>query len=89
MTTTQRLSEMSVPLNVKSRFFVTWNIGFYGSRHCHGRPVPYHRNLISQKHGRLVAQGDQQFIMGHQEHNRRWKVWIDVMRVCYEMCHAL
>ena len=38
---------------------------------------------------RLVAKGDQQFIRNHQEHNRSWKVWIDVMRLCYEMCHAL
>ena len=27
--------------------------------------------------------------MNHQEHDRSWKVWIDVMRLCYEMCHVL
>ena len=37
----------------------------------------------------LVASSDQQFIMNHQEHNRSWKVWIDVMRLRYEMCHVL
>ena len=38
---------------------------------------------------RLVAKGDQQFITNHQEHNRSWKVWIDLMRLCYEMCHVV
>ena len=69
--------------------FVIWNIGFYGSRHCHGRPIPYHRKLIGQKYERLVAKSDQQFIMNLQEHNRSWKVWIDVMRLFNEMCHVL
>ena len=32
---------------------------------------------------------DQQFIMDHQEHEGSWKVWIDVMRLCYEMCDVL
>ena len=32
---------------------------------------------------------DQQFLINHQEHNRNWKVWIGVMRLCYEMCHVL
>ena len=31
----------------------------------------------------------QQFIMNHQEHYRSWMVWIDVIRLCYEMCHVL
>ena len=30
---------------------------------------------------------DQQYIVHQQEHS--WKVWIDVMRLCYEMCHVL
>ena len=38
---------------------------------------------------RLVARSDQQLSMDHQEHNRSWKVWIVVMRLCYEMCHVL
>ena len=32
---------------------------------------------------------DTQFIVNHQEHNRSWKAWIDVMRLCYDMCHVL
>ena len=44
-------------------------------RHCHGRSIPYHRKLTGQKLERLVANGDQYFIMNHQEHNRSWKVW--------------
>ena len=32
---------------------------------------------------------DQQFIVNHQEHNHSWKVWIDMLRPCYEMCHVL
>ena len=27
-------------------------------------------------------------IMDHQEHNQCWKVWIDVMGQCYEMCYV-
>ena len=46
------------------------------------------RKLIGQKHERLVAKGDQQFVMNHHEHNRR-KVWIDVLHLCYETCHVL
>ena len=57
--------------------------------HCDCGPPPYHRKLIGQKHERLVATGHQQFIMNHQGHNRSWKVWIDVMRLFYEMCHVL
>ena len=45
--------------------------------------------LLGQKPERLVAKGDQQFVTNHRKHNRSWKVWIDVMRLCYEMCHVL
>ena len=59
------------------------------NRLCSGdRWKPFHRKLIGEKHERLVAKSDQQFIMNHQEHNRR-RVWIDVLRQCYEMCHVL
>ena len=32
---------------------------------------------------------DKRIRMNHQEHNLFWKVWIDVMRLCYEVCHVL
>ena len=31
---------------------------------------------MGQKHERLVAKSDQQFMMNPQEHNRSWKVWM-------------
>ena len=48
---------------------------FSVTRHCYGGPIPYHRKLTGQKLERLVAKGDQYFIINHQEHNRSWKVW--------------
>ena len=36
----------------------------------HGGLVPYHRKVISQQLGRLVARSDQQLVTNHHEHNR-------------------
>ena len=38
--------------------------------HCHGGPISHHRKLTGQKLERLVAKGDQQFIMNHQKQNK-------------------
>ena len=64
-------------------------MGFYASPSLPWYASAYHRKLISQKHERLVARGEQQFIMNQQEHNRSWKASIDVLRPSFEMCHVL
>ena len=46
--------------------------------------MPCHRKLIGQKLERLVAEGDQQFAMNHQEHNRSWKVWTLTNKTLHE-----
>ena len=58
--------------------------------YTHDCDLPYWNTLQSVRNLKDTSpKCEQQFIMNHQEHNRSLKVWIDVMRLCCEVCHVL